>query len=872
MTTRIAKQSRQPAHLPAVELVTTDGEVVSVSRGIGSLPVSVSVALRQGSSAVVTKRASGQATPVLEPGAVLADRREFFASSKSFPGAGGVLVLRQKDGGAWSASYAKTLLPYVLGKEAVESGWMPPDGKSALPSSLAEVVPPDLRYWEAVGPDARVRRDKLVASNFMEERLLKVVDGQIRLCVERLFLYEPGAETTTTKRDVGPLSTVMLAAGTRHAAQPLEGEVWRDALRAVSERPDVLAFLPVGEDTASLSDVVKELACAPPVGPWLVAASADMPTRKALTALGGIVFSLSSETGSLFCASYEPPAFACVLSKALPKAGAFVSWASANGTGYGRIVRVYTEGTVPDVDGEPTSASADDPAARVEVWAEQGGAWSATDAHVAQKLAVLSEVEPLADVAQPDVPVQTEKGDYSSIVWTPPKAVTLCCKQGLASHALGHSDPLTSPDTLAWAAHLASGGPISVEKARAVLARPRGRTCAAKSMRATTDALWGGEAAQVWCKKLLGQVQAADTRKATWTTAQINALPDSAFLYIAPGGTKDDGDDTTPRALRYFPVRNAAGDIDLPHLRNALARLSFANLSDEVRASVRAEAERLLAQANETAKADDEPQKVVAYSGITIHVDRPKGFVQHGTAPDGTAWERVYQCDYGYIEGTQGGDDEALDVFIGETEGVEVAYVVEQVKDDGTMDEFKLLLGFADEAAARAMYLAHVPEKFLKALYPVSLEFVKGLVGVAPFTDAVKRLVGVLKRDVRAVRKADAEERYVLGIVLEPETLDAQNDVYSAEEIRKTAHKFMSDYQTIGLMHEGAVGEKVKVLESWLAPDDMTVGETPIKKGTWLMAVRVSDDTLWEAVKKGELTGFSIGGTARRVPVEASNG
>ena len=58
--------------------------------------------------------------------------------------------------------------------------------------------------------------------------------------------------------------------------------------------------------------------------------------------------------------------------------------------------------------------------------------------------------------------------------------------------------------------------------------------------------------------------------KAEWTTAYINDLPDSSFAYVEPG-EKEDGK-TTPRSKRHFPHHNAEGTIDLPHLRNALAR------------------------------------------------------------------------------------------------------------------------------------------------------------------------------------------------------------------------------------------------------------------------------------------------------------
>lgn len=110
------------------------------------------------------------------------------------------------------------------------------------------------------------------------------------------------------------------------------------------------------------------------------------------------------------------------------------------------------------------------------------------------------------------------------------------------------------------------------------------------------------------------------------------------------------------------------------------------------------------------------------------------------------------------------------------------------------------------------------------------------------------------------------DERFVLGIVLEPEVVDAQGDIYSAAEIRGAAHRFMEDFGGLGLMHERRVNGQVKVLESYLAPADLSLGDQLVKKGTWLLAVRILDDSLWERVRGGELTGFSIGGSARRVP------
>lgn len=60
--------------------------------------------------------------------------------------------------------------------------------------------------------------------------------------------------------------------------------------------------------------------------------------------------------------------------------------------------------------------------------------------------------------------------------------------------------------------------------------------------------------------------------KATWDTAYVNNLPDSAFAVVLDGGKKDSDGKTVPRDLRKLPHHNADGSVDLPHLRNALAR------------------------------------------------------------------------------------------------------------------------------------------------------------------------------------------------------------------------------------------------------------------------------------------------------------
>lgn len=73
-----------------------------------------------------------------------------------------------------------------------------------------------------------------------------------------------------------------------------------------------------------------------------------------------------------------------------------------------------------------------------------------------------------------------------------------------------------------------------------------------------------------------------------WDTKYINNLPNGAFAYIKPDGEKDEEGKTVPRSLRYLPFKNAQGEVDLPHLHNALSRLPQTTLSPEEKVKARA--------------------------------------------------------------------------------------------------------------------------------------------------------------------------------------------------------------------------------------------------------------------------------------------
>ena len=119
---------------------------------------------------------------------------------------------------------------------------------------------------------------------------------------------------------------------------------------------------------------------------------------------------------------------------------------------------------------------------------------------------------------------------------------------------------------------------------------------------------------------------------------------------------------------------------------------------------------------------------------------------------------------------------------------------------------------------------------------------------------------------------AKAEERLVTGVVLEPNVVDAHSDFESEQTIKEAAHGFLHKYNrqsALGLGHRvfGSIG--VDLVESYIAPQDMTLGGEGVKKGSWIMTVKIHDDSIWNMVKSGDITGFSIGGKARVRPAKA---
>jgi len=87
-------------------------------------------------------------------------------------------------------------LPYVLKRRAVQQGWMPPEGKSALPKHIRVQIPKGLEYWKYKGQKAKAVRDELVKLIKKKEVTITPVkeaieERKVKFQVKRLWWKGP---------------------------------------------------------------------------------------------------------------------------------------------------------------------------------------------------------------------------------------------------------------------------------------------------------------------------------------------------------------------------------------------------------------------------------------------------------------------------------------------------------------------------------------------------------------------------------------------------------------------------------------------------------------------------------------------------------
>lgn len=118
------------------------------------------------------------------------------------------------------------------------------------------------------------------------------------------------------------------------------------------------------------------------------------------------------------------------------------------------------------------------------------------------------------------------------------------------------------------------------------------------------------------------------------------------------------------------------------------------------------------------------------------------------------------------------------------------------------------------------------------------------------------------------IAKTDEEKQLVYGVVYAPDEADAHGDAMTKAEIEKAAHNFLAKARTknVDTQHDFQADDGLIVESAVLKKDDEFYPGG--KEGSWVVAIKVTNEDTWEAVKKGELKGISLAGKAVAEKVE----
>lgn len=110
------------------------------------------------------------------------------------------------------------------------------------------------------------------------------------------------------------------------------------------------------------------------------------------------------------------------------------------------------------------------------------------------------------------------------------------------------------------------------------------------------------------------------------------------------------------------------------------------------------------------------------------------------------------------------------------------------------------------------------------------------------------------------MKSVDTDQRLFTAVVLRPEVVDSHGDIYSHEVVKQACHDYVAHCMNSNLQHQFDLEKAdMKIVESYIAPTDMSFDEGDVVKGDWVMVAKIENEELWKACKEGHFTGFSVG-------------
>ena len=156
------------------------------------------------------------------------------------------------------------------------------------------------------------------------------------------------------------------------------------------------------------------------------------------------------------------------------------------------------------------------------------------------------------------------------------------------------------------------------------------------------------------------------------------------------------------------------------------------------------------------------------------------------------------------------------------------------------------------------------------------LKYTKGEDGVFCMSTvenpATKTQLVMFDDELKAMEFQDDEKRVIYSVAMRPNMLIPRKDIngepamvfYSEETVSDLQQNFFKNNSHNGatINHDKKLRKDMYAFESWIVTDPEKDKATSlglqVQKGDWVMAQKVDNPEVWEDIKKGKLTGFSI--------------
>jgi hypothetical protein len=111
------------------------------------------------------------------------------------------------------------------------------------------------------------------------------------------------------------------------------------------------------------------------------------------------------------------------------------------------------------------------------------------------------------------------------------------------------------------------------------------------------------------------------------------------------------------------------------------------------------------------------------------------------------------------------------------------------------------------------------------------------------------------------IKAVDTENRTATGAVLVPNEVDKQRDFLRPSGVEAMFAEDPDD----GVMHTAFPDDAAELVDNRIVDESIELNGETYPPGTWIATRQYTDDDLWQLVKDGILSGFSIGGNVSEV-------